>query len=292
MDDNKLYNALLKSQQQRKEGKYGDGEANPDDQFRKERPFAGERLQPPNWTRVETETDGYPPSVYDSSVSLGLISNPRPWTKVELRARKIVFPGMADKAVLDAYREIRIQLRNNANNRPSFTVLYSCIGKSECPVRTAFNLAAAFASDSGTSALLVDCDPHNSGLSELVSVPMDEGVTDYILDPKLPIKKIIYPSGVDRLSVIPAGNHPASAVELFSSIRMRDLIEELEGRYPDRCIIINSPPFQESTEARILERFSDQVILGVPFGRLTEDEILESVESFDATKFSGLVFQE
>jgi Mrp family chromosome partitioning ATPase len=73
---------------------------------------------------------------------------------------------------------------------------------------------------------------------------------------------------------------------------MRDLITELKSRYPDRCIVLNAPPFRESTEARILERFADQIIFGVPFGDVTAEAIEDAVDTLGSEKFSGLVFQE
>lgn len=71
---------------------------------------------------------------------------------------------------------------------------------------------------------------------------MNLGVTDFVADKSLKVRDIIYPSGVDRLSVVPAGTQSASAVELFSAVRMRDLMGELRSRYPDRFLIINAPP--------------------------------------------------
>jgi Mrp family chromosome partitioning ATPase len=291
MDDNKLYNALLKSQDERRQQSQRQGEAKPEDNFRTERPFAGSDRVRPNWVKVDMEPSEYPPTVYDSSISLELIGNPRPWSRDQLRERKIIYPGMPDKAVMDAYRELRIQLRNRAGEK-NFAVMFSSLGSKGNSVLTAFNLAASFAMDSHTSALLVDCDPYNQDLLNLVSVEMQAGVTDYVADKSLSIKDILYPSGVPRLSVIPAGTQASSAVELFSSVRMRELISELKSRYPDRCIVMNAPPFQETTEARILERFADQIVFGIPFGDVTAEAIGESVDALGSDKFSGVVFQE
>lgn len=291
MDDNKLYNALLKSQQERRQLELQKGEAKLEDDFRKERPFAGSDFREPNWVRVDSGEHEHPPTVFDSSVSLALIGNPKPWSREQLRERKIIFSGMPDKEVMDAYRELRIQLKSRAREG-NFTVLFSSLGSRTNSVHTAFNLAASFAMDSHTSALLIDCDPYNKALAELVSSPMDSGVTDFVADSSIKIKSILYPSGVDRLTVIPAGTQISSAVELFAAVRMRDLMAELKARYPDRCIIINAPPFRENTEARILERFADQIVFGVPFGEVTSEEISESVDLLDSEKFSGLVFQE
>ncbi|RBW49732.1 polysaccharide biosynthesis protein [Marinobacter sp. F3R11] len=292
MDDNKLYNALLKSQdEQRRLLDRDRGEAKPEDNFRKERPYAGSDRKRPNWTRVETNQGEHAPTVYDSSVSLALIGNPNPWSREQLRERKIIYSGMPDKEVMDAYRELRIQLRNRAGEG-NFTVMFTSLGNSPGSLLTAFNLAVSFGLDSHSSALLVDCDPYNKDLQGLVSTPMESGVTDFVGDRSLTIKSIIYPSGVDRVSVIPAGTQASSAVELFSAVRMRELITELKARYPDRCIVLNAPPFRENTEARILERFADQIVFGVPFGEVTGEIIADSVDALGSDKFSGLIFQE
>jgi Mrp family chromosome partitioning ATPase len=291
MDDNKLYNALLKSQgEHRRQGKQS-GEARAEENFLKERPFSGSDRRYPGSVPVDSAEPDSPPTVYDSSVSLDMIGNPKPWTREQLRERKIIYSGMADKEVMDAYRELRIQLRNQAEES-NFVVMFSSLGKGSNSVLTAFNLAAAFALDAHTSALLVDCDPYNTTLKDLVSSPMTSGLTDFVADKALSIKNVIYPSGVPRLSVIPAGTHASSAVELFSSVRMRDVMNELKSRYPDRCIVLNVPPFRESTEARILERFADQIVFGVPFGEVTGEEVSDAVDALDSDKFSGLVFQE
>jgi Mrp family chromosome partitioning ATPase len=328
MNESKLYNALLKNQKERaqavrKEDKPDDGEtadgtaaelgpepvleplresgrqgsaqssgeANADSEFKKERPFAGPSGKKPEWPPLRTEDTENPATLYDSGVTLGKIGNPKPWTRDELRERKIIYPGMPDQAILDAFREVRIHLRNRSKEQ-NFTVMISSLSGKDASVLTAFNLAASFALDAHTSALLVDCDPYNKDLRNLVSSHMGYGVTDFVSDPALTIKNILYPSGVDRLSVIPAGTQASSAVELFSSVRMKDLMSELRGRYPDRCIIINAPPLRDTTESRILERYSDQVVLGVPFGQITAEDVTGSVESLGSDKFSGLIFQE
>jgi len=291
MDDSKLYRALLKSQKEQP-AEPAPGEARAEENFRRERPFAESSRRYPEPPLLKTDNADHRPTVYDSAVSLGMIANPRSWSHAQLRERKIIYPAMPDKRVMDAYREWRIQLRNRADDDGNFTVLYSSLTHQGGSVLTAFNLAAAFAMDAHTSALLVDCDPYHAELKELVSVPMNSGVTDYVADSSLSVKSILYPSGVDRLTVVPAGTQASSAVELFSSVRMRELMEELKRRYSDRCIIVNAPPIRRSTEARILERFADQVVFGVPFGDVTADVVSECVEAVDLQKFSGLVFQE
>ncbi len=315
MDNNKLYNALLKTQQRQKAeraahpvdadleetasgnqaGSRAEAfqeqpylrETQVNEEFRRERPYTRPR---PSWTIPGPAEDRNAPSLYDSSVSLELIDNPRPWLTEQLRERKIIYPAMANKAILDAFRAVRIKLRDRAGAQ-NFSVMVSSLGEDNSAL-TAYNLAVTFAMDSQTSALLVDCNPWHEDLAPLVSSPMKSGVTDFIADRELDVKDIIYPSGIDRLSVIPAGTQATSAVELFSSARMKDLMSELKGRYPDRYLIINAPPFKASTEAHILMRYASQVVLGVPFGEVTPEDILSYVETLGSEKFSGLIFQQ
>ncbi len=315
MDNNKLYNALLKTQERHKAERAAGSERDEaidaaealsadSDKSRLEAAFLNEARHQrqsefvaspfgstgPNWVRDES-VGSHAPSVYDSSISLDLINNPHPWSEDELWERKIIYPGMANKAILDAFREIRIKLRDRAGAM-NFSVLVSSLGTSDNSVLTAFNLAATFAMDAQSSALLVDCNPWDSDLEPLVSSPMNLGVTDFVADKSVKVQDIIYPSGIDRLSVIPPGTLASSAVELFSAARMRDLISELKTRYPDRFLIINAPPLKVSTEAQILVRYANQVVLGVPFGEVTPEEIVSSVETLGSEKFSGLIFQQ
>lgn len=245
-----------------------------------------------NWTSdLETERPGWPPVIYDSRATLDMIYNPRPWTVKELRQRKVIYPGMANRKILNAYRELRITLRN-LSGVTNFSVMMSSLSRRPGSILTSFNLAASFALDSDSTALLVDCDPYQSDIHNLVSIPMAQGITDYVAHRDMTVPDIIYPSGIDRLNVIPAGKLSSSAVELFSSVRMRELMEELVSRYPDRYIILNAPPFRVSTEARILERYVRHAVLAVPFGELTADEIMNAADSLDPEKFAGIIYQE
>lgn len=307
MDQGKLYSALLKTQAKAaheaeqslddmRQQEYAGEPARDDDpiypdmpdEHRIERPFNHQRPATPIHG---TEKERQAPTVFDSAVSLDLINNPKPWTNDERRKRKIIYPGMVNKAILDAYREIRIKLRNLSGAK-NFSVMLSSLSRKPGSAITAFNLATSFSLDAQSSALLIDCDPYYSDMQKLVSTSMVLGVTDFIADRSLTVRDIMYPSGIDRLTVIPSGNLSMSATELFSSQRMRDLMSELQGRYADRYIVVNAPALPLSTEARILVRYVEHAVLSVPFGEVGAEEVMEAVESLDPGKFAGLVFQE
>ncbi|MDO7640346.1 MAG: hypothetical protein MUQ76_00180, partial [Reinekea forsetii] len=104
--------------------------------------------------------------------------------------------------------------------------------------------------------------------------------------------EIIYPSGIERVNVIPVGHSPSAAVELFSSHAMQNLIYELKNRYRDRVIVINAPPVLASSEARVLARYCDQCVLMVPYGQADMATIEDAITALGSTNLSGLVYRQ
>jgi len=223
--------------------------------------------------------------------SLKAMRNPEPMTVNEMKKNKLVYSGMKNRAVLNAYRELRIKLLDQSESS-NITVMISSVDANDNSIVTAMNLAISFSLDFHSSALLVDCNPYGSELQSLVTSPLTVGITDYIMGDDVGMEDMIYPSGIERVSVIPPGNNPSSAVELFSSQAMQDLVYELKNRYSDRFIVINAPPVLASSEARVLTRYCDHTVLTVPYGKSNMDAIEDAVEALGAANVSGLVYQQ
>lgn len=231
--------------------------------------------------------------------SLELMPNPEPMSKADMKKNKLVYSGMKNHAVLNAYRELRIKLieRNavgsSANSQGgNMVVMLTSVDVRSNSILTPMNLAISFALDLNSSALLVDCNPYGSDLQRLVTAPLSLGVTDYLKDRSLGLDRIIYPSGIDRVAVIPAGNETGISVEQFSSHSMEHLVYELKNRYPDRFIVINTPPVLANSEARVLSKFCDQSVITVPYGSASMDAIEDAVEAIGAERVAGVVYQQ
>jgi Mrp family chromosome partitioning ATPase len=219
------------------------------------------------------------------------IRNPSPMSASDMRKSKLIYSGMKNRAVLNAYRELRIKLLDKSD-ASSLTIMVTSVDSESHSIVTALNLAISFSLDAKSSALLVDCNPHGTDLQHLIKSKLDRGVTDYFEDEDLSLDQIIYPSGIDKVSVIPSGSRSVSAAEQFSSKEMEDLIYEIKNRYSDRFIIINAPPVLANSEARVLTRYCDHSVLTVPHGRASIDTIEESVAALGSTNVSGVIYQQ
>lgn len=214
---------------------------------------------------------------------------PTLWAQEELYEKKIVFTGMRQRDVLNAYREVRIRLLKRSQTDNMVVLVSSVVGLAEAS-DFSFNLAATFALDQHKTALFVDCNPYSSAADKYMVMDVDCGLTQYLNDYTVPLKKIIYPSGIERLRVIPSGGSSESAAEFFNSKRMEVFVAEIKARYPDRFIVLNAPSVQHSTEARILSRYCDHALLVVPFGMAVTDDVLAAVDAVGKEKFAGIVF--
>ncbi|MDQ2076192.1 CpsD/CapB family tyrosine-protein kinase [Marinimicrobium sp. ABcell2] len=217
------------------------------------------------------------------------MSTPVIWTQEELYERKVVFTGMRQRKVLNAFREVRTRLLQKSKS-DNVVVLVSSIAESGGGTFVAFNLAATFALDRQKTALYVDCNPYQSSAERYTATPVEQGLTQYLHDYTVPLKRIIYPSGIERLRVIPSGTSSESAAELFNSKRMEVFISEVKSRYPDRFIVLDAPSVGTSTEARILSQYCDHALLVVPFGKTTTDDVLSGIDAVGRDRFSGLMF--
>ena len=217
------------------------------------------------------------------------IPTPVLWSHEELYEKKIIFAGMRQRDLLNAFREVRIQLLQKSKT-DNMVVLVTSVARTGSSSAFSFNLAATFALDQHKTALYVDCNPYESGVDKYVLGDIKSGLTQYLSGTSLGLEDIIYPSGLERLRIIPSGQGSDSAAEIFNSKKMQSFINEIKSRYPDRFIVLDAPSVQQSTEARILSKYCDCTLLVVPFGKAVTDEVLAAVDVVGKEKFAGLVF--
>lgn len=207
----------------------------------------------------------------------------------DLNAKKMIYPGMQQREMLNAFREIRTKLlqQSPADN---FVLLVSSICAEGGASFVSANMAISFATAEHKTALVIDCNLYDPAVSDMLVTDPDYGLTDYLEDPELDVDDIIYSSGIPRLRVIPVGNKRESATEFFTGERMNRFISSVRQRYPDRYIILDVAPLSSSTDARILAELCDYAVLVVPSGRSTESQILAGVDAVSREKLAGIVF--
>lgn len=125
-------------------------------------------------------------------------------------------------------------------------------GKSICASNLAYSLAKA-----GKKTLLVDADMRKPSQHEIYAVPNGVGLAG-LLGSASTVKKAIFTSVAVGLDLLPAGEPRGKAAELCEGAVLVELLSSLRETY--ECIVIDSPPVLETSEARVLASLADAVV--------------------------------
>jgi protein-tyrosine kinase len=225
----------------------------------------------------------------NAALAIARMREPDVRDRGDLEAGRIIYPDMADNEVVQAFRQIRTRVIQKTAGRNAVIMVTSVKGNGGSSF-VAMNLGVAFAFDAGKTALIVDCNLRRPGFNRLLMKEGCRGLTDYLEHPELGVGDILHAVGVERLRVIPAGSQREIPAEYFTSVKMRSFVDALKQRYRERYIIIDAPPMTESADTQILAELCDLVLLVVPYGAATKEEVDACVKAIDRSKFFGTVF--
>ena len=153
---------------------------------------------------------------------------------------------------------------------------------------TAINLAATLAREFDHTALLVDADLRRPSVHKYLNLGSHKGLSDCLRE-GLDVGDLLVRTDLGKLTVLPAGTPVPNPVEFFTSDTMRRIFLELKNRYPDRYIIIDTPPVLPFAESRSIASIADGVVLVVKEGQPTLDQIQEAIEALE-NKVLGIVY--
>lgn len=228
----------------------------------------------------------------NASRSIARLSEPYALAPHALEARRMIHPHDPVRRHADAFREIRTRLLALGGER-NFVTMVAAVSPRSGASFVARNLAAAFALDDTKTALLIDCDLRHAAQHAALGVnPERGGLIDYLEHPSMGIEKILYPTGIPRLRLIPTGMRRETGGEYFASFRMRAMVDSLRCRYPDRYLFLDGPAVKGSPDARMLADLADFVVLVVGHARDTATAINRAAATFGSDKLAGIVFNQ
>lgn len=185
----------------------------------------------------------------------------------------------------EAFRGLRTNVRFASVDRPMGRLLVTSSKPSEGKSLVAANLATVFA-QGGHSVVLVDCDLRRPKQHTLFAVPNSGGVTNALLDaPDAEVSEWLQDTPVENLHLMTSGPIPPNPAELVGSRRMGELVERLKENHD--VVIVDSPPLLAVTDAALLSRQVDGVLVVLAAGNTKEREARRALE--DLTKVTAPV---
>ena len=167
--------------------------------------------------------------------------------------------------IAEQYRMLRtnIQTLGARKNLKSFVISSAIQGEGKTV--TATNLAFVLAEDlNAKSVLLVDADMRKGRVSRLLGLTPRVGLAD-LLSNGTPLDETLVDIGVKNLTILPAGKIPKNPAELLGSVKMKQMLAELRGRFD--YIFFDAPPVMSVTDPGVLGAQNDGIFLIVQAGR-------------------------
>lgn len=190
--------------------------------------------------------------------------------------------------ISESFRMLRTNLGNSGVDKKYKVILMTSTKMQEGKSTTGANLVITLA-QSNHKVLFIDCDLRRPRVHKIFSQENITGLTDILLK-DAPYTDVIKPCyKVPNLDLLTSGQLPPLPSELLDSRKMQNLITELRKNY--EYIVIDAPPVLSVTDASILARIVDGVILVVASNDAHVDAIVNAKKALIKveTKIIGTV---
>ena len=169
-------------------------------------------------------------------------------------------------AYVEAYKSLRTNLKfaSMSNDLKKIAVTSAIPGEGKSNV--VINLAVSLAQE-GNKVLVVDCDLRKPIMHKYLKIRIkNKGVTT-VLSGESTLNDSIVNFRDIGISVLCAGLIPPNPAEILASTKMKELIDELSEKYD--YVLFDTPPVSVVTDAAVLSRYVDGVVMVVRQGHVT-----------------------
>lgn len=204
-----------------------------------------------------------------------------------LAAAGLITPNAPRSHLADQYRVLKRPLLANAavkgqaQIRHANLIMVTSAVPGEGKSFSSINLAMSIAAELDHTVMLVDADVARPSVLRMLGLEAGPGLLD-LLEHKAEMTDVLLRTSVDKLSILPSGSPHPRATELLASESMRQLLDDMATRYPDRIIIFDSPPLLLTTESRVLATHMGQIVLVVHAGRTLQSTVQEAIATIES----------
>ena len=178
----------------------------------------------------------------------------------------------------ERYHGIRTALKLASVDQPLHHFVVSSPMPREGKTSVAANLAVSWA-QAGARVCLVESDLRRPMIARMMGLESTLGLADVLVG-DVELDEVLVPWPHGSVTVLPAGSLPADPASLLGSDAMSALVSELRSRFD--VVIYDSPPIASVTDAIVLARAVDGLVLVVRAGSTTRDYLASCVESLRA----------
>ncbi|HEX2689706.1 MAG TPA: polysaccharide biosynthesis tyrosine autokinase [Kofleriaceae bacterium] len=188
------------------------------------------------------------------------------------RTRDMYVHENPKSSIAECCRSLRTNILFSAADRELKTIAVCSANQREGKTTSVIYLGTTMA-QSGQRTLLIDSDMRRPRLHKSTNVALTPGLSNLLIG-EADYDNLIKPTEVPDLFILPCGPPPPNPAELLLTKRFEIVLGELTKRF-DR-IILDSPPIQPVTDAIVLSKRVDGVVLVVRASKTLREELRRS----------------
>lgn len=192
--------------------------------------------------------------------------------KSDDRTRDMYVHENPKSSIAECCRSLRTNILFSAADRELKTIAVCSANQREGKTTSVIYLGTTMA-QSGQRTLLIDSDMRRPRLHKSTNVALTPGLSNLLIG-EADYDSLIKPTEVENLFILPCGPTPPNPAELLLTKRFETVLGELAKRF-DR-IILDSPPIQPVTDAVVLSKRVDGVVLVVRASKTLREELRRS----------------
>ncbi len=174
------------------------------------------------------------------------------------KGSKLIASAEPRSPVAEAFRSLRTNIQFSSVDKPLHTILITSAGPYEGKSLVSANLAVVMA-QAGLRVILLDADLRRPTAHKFLNRPNRNGLTDLVLQASTGWEGSVQETAVRYLALVSSGPLPPNPSELLGSQKMQQLLNRL-AEHSD-VIVIDSPPVLAVTDAAVLARLADAVLM-------------------------------
>lgn len=217
----------------------------------------------------------------------------RPVARKRLLRQKI-FALDQESVTNEQIRTLRTQILDRLKKIGGNSLVVTSPNPYEGKTFTSVNLGVSISQELDRTVVIIDADLKKPSLKSkhfvngYFGVRSEKGLSDFLRG-KAELHELLINPGIDKLTILPGGHNLPNSAELLGSPRMESTMREMKIRYPERIIIIDTPPINKYTDAMILSKYVDGIVMIVEEESTTEEDIKSVVDRFEDKPILGTI---
>lgn len=180
--------------------------------------------------------------------------------------------------VSERYKMFRTNLNYMSIDKENKVILFTSTTSEEGKTTSIANTAISLAIE-GKKVLLIECDLRKARLHDFFGLSQSPGLTNLLANKK-PLSEVVQTiEDLNNLHILTSGPLPPDPSEMLSSQAFQKVIEEARQEYD--MILIDAPPVLSVTDATILCKVVDGVVLVIAMKETKKDAAKQAKKALD-----------